>query len=456
MRAKMNNSPFVLSLRTTLFYFITAVIYILVSDNLVDSIVSDTNYLTQVQTYKGWGFVLITAVILFFILNKLIKKLHKEFNIKLQLKKSLTEKEEEYKLLYQNSGEAIFLSNPNGEIYSANPAACKMLNMTELEICEKGRDGIVDLNDPRIKTAIETREKKGKFIGELNLLKKDGTIFPCEVNSTIYFDSNNNRRTSLIVKDISERKSAEENIKKLNSELEQKVIERTKQLEDANKELEAFSYSVSHDLRAPLRGINGFTKILMEDHAAKLEDDAKNICNKIIESTSKMGTLIDELLTFSRYSRMELNKTIVNMNDFVNTIYNEITDEDLRNKIDLKIEKLPDASVDINLFRQVWVNLFSNSIKFSSKKEKISIVISSKTSENTLIYSIKDNGSGFDMRYSEKLFKVFQRLHTENEFKGTGVGLAIVNRIIKRHGGEIWAESELNNGSIFYFTLPKN
>lgn len=451
----MNSSPMFLALKSATFYFVVAAIYILISDKLVDSIVSDTHYLTQIQTYKGWGFVFITAVILFFILHKLILRLHKEFNTKLKLKKTLIEKEEEYKLLYENSGEAIFLSNPNGEIYAANPSACKMLKMTENEICEKGRNGIVDLNDPRLKSALEIREKTGKFVGELNLIKKDGTIFPCEVNSTVYFNSNNNKRTSLIVKDISERKAAEEKINNLNTELEQKVIERTKQLEDTNKELEAFSYSVSHDLRAPLRGINGFTKILIEDHSEKLDDEAKRICNIIIDNSTKMGILIDELLTFSRYNRMELNKTKVNMNELVNSVYKEVTDEELRNKIELNIGILPEAFIDPHLFRQVWINLFSNSIKFSSKKEKIIIKINGEISENTLKFSIKDNGSGFDNRYSDKLFKVFQRLHTESEFKGTGVGLAIVNRIIKRHGGDIWAESELNIGATFYFTLPK-
>lgn len=451
----MKSSSVFLAFKASIIYFVVAAIYILISDKLVDSIVSDTHYLTQIQTYKGWGFVFITAVILFFILHKLFGQLHKEFNTKLKLKKTLIEKEEEYKLLYENSGEAIFLSNPNGEIYAANPAACRMLKMTETEITEKGRNGIVDINDPRLRSAIEIREKTGKFFGELNLVKRDGTIFPCEVNSTIYFDSKNNKRTSLIVKDISERKAAEEKINNLNAELEQKVIERTKQLEDANKELEAFSYSVSHDLRAPLRGINGFTKILTEDHSDKLDDEAKRICNLIIENSAKMGILIDELLSFSRFNRLELNKTNVNMNELVNSVYNEVTDEKLKNKIELKIGNLPEAFIDPHLFRQVWVNLFSNSIKFSSKREKIIIEIEGKISENTLIYLIKDNGSGFDIRYSEKLFKVFQRLHTESEFKGTGVGLAIVNRIIKRHGGNIWAESELNKGATFFFSLPK-
>lgn len=431
----MNSSPMFLALKSATFYFVVAAIYILISDKLVDSIVSDTHYLTQIQTYKGWGFVFITAVILFFILHKLILRLHKEFNTKLKLKKTLIEKEEEYKLLYENSGEAIFLSNPNGEIYAANPSACKMLKMTENEICEKGRNGIVDLNDPRLKSALEIREKTGKFVGELNLIKKDGTIFPCEVNSTVYFNSNNNKRTSLIVKDISERKAAEEKIYKLNNELEQKVIDRTKQLEDANKELEAFSYSVSHDLKAPLRGINGFTKILLNDHADKLDEEAKRVLNIVIENSTKMGVLIENLLTFSRYNRVEINKSKVNMRELVKIAFNEVSDEKMREKIEIIIGDLPDAFVDFNLFRQVWINLLSNSIKFSSKKEKSLIEIEGKISENNLIYSIKDNGSGFDNRYSDKLFKVFQRLHTESEFKGTGVGLAIVNRIIKRHGG---------------------
>jgi PAS domain S-box-containing protein len=269
------------------------------------------------------------------------------------------------------------------------------------------------------------------------------------------FDANG-KCTHLVgsVHDITERKSIEDKIKKLNEELEERVILRTKQLENANKELEAFAYSVSHDLRAPLRAISGFSKILTEDYSEKIEAEGRRVCNVIQNETSRMGQLIDDLLAFSRLSRSSMQTALTDMKPMVEEIFSE-TKRQYENKQVIFISgDIESAIVDVNLMRQVWANLFSNAFKFSSRKEIIEIETGCYREKDEIIYFIKDKGAGFDMKYIDKLFGVFQRLHNLNEFQGTGVGLAIVQRIIHRHGGRVWAEGEINIGAKFYFSLP--
>ena len=228
---------------------------------------------------------------------------------------------------------------------------------------------------------------------------------------------------------------------------------RTNELEHANSELEAFSYSVSHDLRAPLRIIDGYSEILVNDYGSKMDEDGKKLVEVIRENTSKMGQLIDDLLNLSRLGRKELIIQAVDMKKIVESVTAEQTTS--KNKmITLQIGELHDAEGDNNLLRQVWVNLISNAIKYSRDREKPMIEVNSFANEQEIIYSIKDNGAGFNMKYADKLFGVFQRLHKMTEYEGTGVGLALVHRIIKRHGGRVWADAEVNKGATFYFSLP--
>ena len=232
--------------------------------------------------------------------------------------------------------------------------------------------------------------------------------------------------------------------------LERQVADRTSELQKLNREMEAFTYSVSHDLRAPLRGIIGFTTILQEDYGSKLDDEGKRIAGVIKNNALKLGVLIDDLLNFSRLGRQPVVKTKFNTNAMVKDVIREMN---ANGKIEWVVRSMPDSTGDANTIRQVWINLISNAVKYSSKTDLPKIEIGFSSEEKEKAFYVKDNGAGFDSRFKNKLFKVFQRLHSANEFEGTGVGLAIVEKIISKHGGKVWAEGEINQGATFYFTL---
>jgi PAS domain S-box-containing protein len=255
-----------------------------------------------------------------------------------------------------------------------------------------------------------------------------------------------------ISEDITDNKSNEEKIKSLNKELHHNNV----LLKNINTELEAFTYSVSHDLRAPLRAIHGYTKILEQEHINVLDEDARSMMTAVMNNAKKMGQLIDDLLSLSHLGKKELQKRAVDMADLANQTLSEIKKVFNNYKAQVIIHPMPKAEADYNLIYQVFINLISNAVKYSSLKEKPLIEIGSKEENDEVIYFVKDNGSGFDMKYYGKLFGIFQRLHDASEFEGTGVGLALVKRIILRHEGKIWAESQPDIGTVFYFTLRKS
>lgn len=243
---------------------------------------------------------------------------------------------------------------------------------------------------------------------------------------------------------------AHEEIRQLNAELKQKIL----QLENINKELESFSYSVSHDLRGPLRSINGYARMILEDYSGKLDDELRRLLNIIHGSAGKMGVLIDSLLEFSRLGRKSLKRYPVDITHLVQRALQD-QDESLTRRIAISVDRLPPAEGDPVLLSQVVVNLLSNAIKYTGKKEDPRIEVGSFDNEEEHVYFVKDNGAGFDMSYAHKLFGVFQRLHGSDEFEGTGVGLATVQRIVAKHGGRVWAKGQPGEGATFYFSLPK-
>lgn len=239
-------------------------------------------------------------------------------------------------------------------------------------------------------------------------------------------------------------------------EQEEELKQTNEELKLQQKELESFSYSVSHDLRAPLRAISGFSQIMMKKNFDQLDETGRRYLNNISDSAQKMGQLIDDILAFSKLGRQTISAGDFNLKNLFREVYNQLIQDVEETKITLTIEELPVVNGDYNLFKQVVQNLLSNAIKYSSKKEESKVQVGKLQNDETEIFFVKDNGAGFDMKYYDKLFGVFQRLHRDDEFEGTGVGLALTKRILERHNGRIWAESILNEGTTFFFTINEN
>jgi signal transduction histidine kinase len=239
-----------------------------------------------------------------------------------------------------------------------------------------------------------------------------------------------------------------------NEDLQNRIRARTAELEASNKELEAFSYSVSHDLRAPLRAITAFSEILVSDHGASLSPDARTIADRVLVNSQRMARLIEDLLAFSRFTRQSLTRRPVDMARLVNEVLDELRKSGDTRPVTVEIGALPPCQGDHSLLRQVWINLLSNAFKFTRHQPEPRVEIGCREEADKIVYFVRDNGAGFDMKFAGRLFGVFQRLHRADEFEGTGIGLSIVHRIVQRHGGRIWAEAEEGKGATFFFSLP--
>jgi light-regulated signal transduction histidine kinase (bacteriophytochrome) len=239
-----------------------------------------------------------------------------------------------------------------------------------------------------------------------------------------------------------------------NVELQRQLQRRGAELEAANKELESFSYSVSHDLRAPVRHIGGFSRILLKNFSSQMPLEAQDLLGEVVKSAQRMGQLIEDLLEFSRMGRLPVEKRAVDMAALVQEVADELVKRESGRRIEFRVAELPDCLGDRSLLKQVFINLLSNAFKFTRQREHARVEVGCQSENGEKVYFVQDNGAGFDMRYAEKLFGVFQRLHAYNEFEGTGVGLSIVHRIVQRHGGRIWAEAEVDKGATFHLVLP--
>ena len=355
--------------------------------------------------------------------------------------------EERFHLLVERIEDyAIFMLDADGRVATWHEGAERIKGYTADEIIGQHFSRFFpseDIQRGKPMHELKVAAAEGRSEDEGWRVRKDGSQFWANVVITAIRDKTGTLHGfSKVTRDLTEHKQAEEKVKKFNE-----------QLEAANKELDAFSYSVAHDLRSPLRAIDGFSRILLEDHIAHLPADAQRYLHAVRNNSQRMGRLIDDLLTFARLSRQPLRKQLVRPTDLARQCVDELHAELRDRRVEIAISDLPACQADPALLKQVWLNLISNALKYTRKQEMAVIAVGCQEQDGATAYFVRDNGVGFDMRYADKLFGVFQRLHRSEDYAGTGVGLAIVQRIIHRHGGRVWAEAAVDHGATFYFTL---
>jgi PAS domain S-box-containing protein len=358
-----------------------------------------------------------------------------------------------YQALMRGAYDGILLADERLRIIDANLRISELTGYTREELL--GLEGHA-LRVPEARAGLDqdlerARRSDGATF-ETVYLRKDGCRVPVEV-SVRFLVENGQPLVLAHVRDISARRRAEEQARDLNAELERRVAARTEALERANRELEAFSYSISHDLRAPLRAIEGFSRILVDEHAASFDGQIPRLLGVINANARRMAQLIDDLLAFLRFGRTELRRGAVDMRALVLEVCDELCPEPARGRVRIDVGALPACRADAALIRQVWANLIGNALKFTSRREQSRIAVKGRRCRGGVVYTVRDNWVGFDMQYADKLFGVFQRLHGPDQFEGTGVGLAIVQRIVGRHGGRVWGHGRPDGGALFGFVL---
>jgi PAS domain S-box-containing protein len=416
--------------------------------DLIGELEEEENQLLSVRTEKteaeiqkfNYAFISLLAstgfilILIFFAINLSLKK-------RIETEQRLKAVSDEIRDLYDNAPCGYHSLDKDGKFVTINNTLLQWLGYSREEVLEKLKftDVIAHRDLETFKSNFSRFKETGAVYDlEFHFVCRDGSEIPVLLSAVAVKDELGNfvksRSTTF---DNTQRKRADDKIKNL------------------NHELEAFTYSVSHDLRAPLRSIDGYSQILQEDYNDKLDDEGRRVVEVIMNNAKRMGKLIDDLLEFARLGRKDVSRTKLNMTSMVKTIANELVQEERGRKISIIIDDLHPALVDVDMIRQVWLNLLSNAIKYTGKTDVAIIEIKSVENEAEICYHVKDNGVGFDMQYLSKLFGVFQRLHKIQDFSGTGVGLAIIKRIIDHHKGKVWAEGKVNEGAIFYFTIPK-
>jgi len=355
--------------------------------------------------------------------------------------------------------DAVISVDAEQRIRMFNPAAERMFRCTAAEMLGQSLSRLLpEAFRQRHQRQVEDFGRTGvttRTMGRSPLLwglRADGEEFPIEV-SISQVEVGGQKIYTAIVRDITERHRAEEQIHRMNAELEQRVEARTAELLEANQEMESFTHSVAHDLRAPLRHIDSFGKILLDDYAPALPEEARRLVENICSGTRRMRRLVDDMLKLARLGQQELHSQPTSLDTLVKESLADLKHETQGRVIEWRLQPLPTVAVDPGLLKQVFVNLLSNALKYTRPRSPAVIEVGMLALPSGLVLYVRDNGVGFNMRYADKLFGVFQRLHQPRQFEGTGVGLATVDRIIRRHGGCVWAEAAVDKGAAFYFTL---
>ncbi len=356
----------------------------------------------------------------------------------------LSESEERFRSIFEYSLDGILLSAPDGRVFNANPAACRIFGRTEKEICEVGMDGLIDRRDAQWSTVVEQMSRTDGMRGELSFDRKNGTVFPAEISMTVFRTSEGEDRISSIIRDISQRKQAEAALR-----------EKTDALERSNKDLEEFAYVTAHDLREPLVGIGAYLKLLERRSGHSLDDESRKFVTRAVETVARMDSLIRSLLAYSRVAENSeeletidanscLRQALANLKSVINETATSVTSD-----------SLPTLKARPAQLVQVFQNLIGNGIKFRGT-EPPKIHVAFTPSEDDYHFSVCDNGRGIELPYLDKIFQIFQRVDDSSGPSGTGIGLATCKKIVERHGGRIWVGSEPGKGSTFHFTFPKS
>lgn len=384
-------------------------------------------------------------------------KIARDITLERRLQKALAASEVRYRSLFESAKDGILvLDGETGAVLDVNPFLTQLLGHSREEFLERKVFELGFLGDllARKENFDELREKD--YVRHENLLLRaaSGQAIDVEFVSNVYL-VDGLKVVQCNIRDTTARKKAEDALGELHAQLERRVADRTAELEAANHELEAFSYSVSHDLRAPLRTMDAFSQAVLEDYGPQLPAEGQRYLQMIRTGAQKMGDLIDDLLTFSRLSRAPLHKQRIQTQALVQAVLDDLAPAREGRNIDVRIANLSPCQGDPSLLKQVWVNLLSNAIKYTRGREPAVVEIGSMAGPSGDVFFVRDNGTGFDMKYAGKLFGVFQRLHRAEDFEGTGVGLAIVQRIVHRHGGSVSAEAQPDKGATFSFTLEQ-